>query len=327
MQQCLSTDLPVFSRDVNDKGAKSFVSCGYEHFIMSYYKSRKTRHLYELLQFKKPTKVYFDVDISASNVADTTQSSFDAMLVLLREFTKSKLSVEEPHLYVLDATTDRKFSKHIIIDVFLQDVENVSMFVSDFFSKHRDANDIVQFIDTSVYTRNRSFRLIHSAKYGKTNTFKLDGNDAYSEADVCNTMIQNYFPMSYSGKLKKLVPSNANVFSIKTYVSSDSSSSGQSLKRQREDTVHESLHSSELPDDLNDFFTRRSYTVRSVRKHLDKDVIDLIIGGAKCPWVNGHHKHNNQYFTITNGVGWWKCADPDCRRIRYGAVNMSFVAS
>lgn len=71
-----------------------------------------------------------------------------------------------PQIMELDSCTDVKFSRHLIVpNVVFKDTRNAGSFVK-YFAETLPP-DIASCMDLGVYTRNRCFRMLHSAKYGK----------------------------------------------------------------------------------------------------------------------------------------------------------------
>lgn len=94
---------------------------------------------------------YAHKPIIADHAVHKTLKKFDASLAL-------------PEVLLLDATTSTKFSRHAIFDVCFVDATHLGRFITQFLRREPKFAGI---IDTSVYTRNRLFRLCGSTKRGK----------------------------------------------------------------------------------------------------------------------------------------------------------------
>lgn len=276
------------------------------------------RNVYEVLQYNKPTKVYLDFD---QYTTETTQGEFDksfgdfmnSLMDLLSE-TYDNLSNCDIPCVVLDASNEKKYSRHVIVQVTMRDVATVKEFVEYALSKCP-----CESVDMKVYTRNRSFRLIYSSKMGKSTPLTVLGNDnkQYNPEHVFLCMIQGWTPEHYKGQLQM----DDTAREVRDFFKPQ-----QSRKRKRSsDTLSEHVPTDDLPGGLVSYISENGGTIRSAKK--DGDFISIIVGGTYCPFIKGYHKSNNAYFTICtkNRIGWWKCADVDCPQINYDKSNLDWV--
>lgn len=315
---CLETKLPVFSQDVSNDGSKSFFACGYEYFCNSLYSRDTMRSVYEVLQYNKPTKIYLDFD---QYTHETTKEAFqndfcnfmNTVMDVLSE-TFSDLSSCEIPCVILDASNEKKHSRHVIVQVTLRDVATVKEFVEFVLSKCPCKS-----VDTKVYTRNRSFRLLYSSKLGKSTPLTIMGHEdtSYNPDHVFYTLIQGVVPEHYQGDMKM----DDTAKKVRDFFKPQ-----QSRKRKRSgDTFSEHVATDDLPGGLITYINENGGTIRSAKK--DGEFISIIVGGTYCPFIKGHHKSNNAYFTLCtkNRIGWWKCADVDCPQINYDKSNLDWV--
>jgi hypothetical protein len=218
-------------------------------------------------------------------------------------------------IYVLEASTDKKLSRHVILEVFLENIPTVKSFVEHVIEKTP-----CEYVDLKVYTRNRLFRLIHSYKCGKpkNSALRLPGVDGYDPIHVFKTMIQAMLPPHYAGpfdKIKDEVATSVTYIAIRSAVSSGSTRNGYS-----------GCHGTAgVPDSLSGFITSFSAGGVVLSCKENDSFISCIVGDKQCPWKQDTHKHNNQYFTIIKSVmrGYFQCADPECTMTPYGHVDVS----
>ena len=318
LQQCVNTKLPIYSKDVSENGAKVFFCCGYEYFINQKYIRTRPKNIYEVLQWDKPTKIYFDIDLPRDKWKGDLQHCLRELLAELRKFAKDRLKVDDLQLYTLDASTMAKISLHIIGGLFLNSVINVFEFVRDFTNESK--NQLVNWIDEGVYTRNRSFRLAYSTKHGRTNPLLFQESTIYAPIVMINTMIQIFVPRQYNGPLQQLI-TDPNVFRVHQYKSPKPTLPSDSTVG-----TFESQSVANVPSKLREYFQRRGMQVRGFSRLEEKGVTRCIVSSAVCPWHGSKHKSNNQYFSLTDrGLSSFRCSDPECSKVSYGLDDLSHI--
>jgi len=307
---CLNQNLPVFAQDVNALGAKSFFCCGYSFFVDHFYKKKKEKRIYEVLRFDKPTKLFFDFDqdIIAADTKQSFEQEFDGFLngtlgVLASTF--DDLNIETIPMVVLDASTTKKLSRHVIIDVLFENMSTVKDFVS-----FLQLSLVCSSLDAKIYTRNRAFRLIYSEKYGKKNPLIRIGDaaDSYNAEAVYQSLIQAVHRPG-----KALLP-------VRTFTLP------QSKKRRFCEMGSKStVNTNELPLNLICYIANLGGIIRTASK--DDQFIKLVVGQMFCPFKQDFHKNNNAYFTFhfASRRSWWKCADPCCPQIHYDIETNDWI--
>ena len=165
-----------------------------------------TRHYYELIKETSPCRLYFDMEFSKPANPSITDSVAEELLdqffeELRYEFQSVyRISVARDQLVDLDSSTAKKFSRHWVLHLpgrrLFSDNREAGVFVRHLVARLEeerqsgllDAKDLhtlstflavddeksteenprkTYFIDLSVYTRNRVFRLMASTKFGK----------------------------------------------------------------------------------------------------------------------------------------------------------------
>lgn len=304
MNQCINSGLPVFSVDLDVKGTKKFIACGYQYFCESLYNKAANKHHYELLQYDKPTKIYMDFDDSEGD--PTFWDQVYKFVAVLLQLIENKYNVSNVPVYILDGTSSTKQSTHVIVEFFLSNISMVKDMISVVALSQK-----CDFIDMSVYSRNRSFRLLYSKKFGKDDSSVLrvkgEEDSPYDPALVFRTMIQAFVPPHYTGVEKSWVQDLCRtVYAF--YPPKDI----QKLLGENGGSKYNYSMLSSAPQFLDDFVRQLGGSILSLR---ESDIcISGIVGGIKCPWKGEEHKNNNQYMTVMkkNLHGWFECADPDC---------------
>lgn len=311
-QQCLHTGMPVFAKDILDGGKKTYFACGYEHFCNVMYRNPNIRNVYELLQYEKPSKIYVDFDCDNVSKAQQFEDEFNGFCNKMKEV----IGIDDVPIYVLDACTDKKLSRHVIFEFFLENIPVVQNVV-----EHALSLFPCEFVDRGVYTRNRVFRLLYSHKLGKdkSTALRINGTrvDApYNPEHVFRTMIQAMVPPHYvDGSFCNLEGLCKSIKQVR-------------LNNNTQKRYHGNGYSGticNLPPLFAKAVQEYGGVILSAREN--DHFISCIVGGKKCPWTDRVHKNNNQYFTIckSNLKGFWTCSDPECENIQYEEVDWSYL--
>jgi hypothetical protein len=307
-----------------NKGNKRFFACGYEHFITNVYKNKygkssptKPPCWYEMLQYDLPTKIYFDFDQPAEK-GDCTELVINFLCHVRGEVAKA-FKVEDVAMIVLDSCSDRKYSFHVIVQIFLENVPMVRSFVANAMDSF-DNTDIYNILDTTVYSRNRSFRLIYSSKLGRTNRLinkSKVNEDEYDEKDLILSLIQNKLPDHYTGVLSRFMSEEYIVATRAVH-----SLNGNLSERTSDETR---VSRDDLPEKMITFLELNGGVVKTTK--ISGDFLSCIIGKTKCPFMKGYHKHNNQFFTFNRKTctGWFSCPDDTCPNIVYKKQSFAWA--
>jgi hypothetical protein len=305
LNECIETGEPVFARDMSDSNAtKTFFSCSYAYFVEHYYRDMYMRgncHLYEVLQYTKPTKVFVDID---REFKPEEEALFSEALACFVTFLEQNVSTKNVEYIVLDSSTPVKFSRHVIFNVVCADVQSVQKVVMEMCVLANYS------VDMAVYTRNRCFRLPYSSKRGRGVRLLPLGE----VPDIAT------YDVSVLGR------------SLIQHVSTKFSSFSQLLRfEQREKekpsgTNHKNT-TSEIPGFINDVLGQlRVSALSSASFYADSRFISIVVGGKYCPWKGGVHKSNNSFFTVdcNKRRAWFTCADPECSRLRFSEIDLTW---
>ena len=146
-----------------------------------------------------------------------------------------KIQIEASDLCILDSSTDKKFSKHLIFsNTIFTDCSTCGKYVANLLTQltsdvleklsvvNRKGKDVL-FIDQSIYTKNRNFRLFLSSKFGQSTALR-----------ICHTMTktQHQLPEEtiFFQSLITHVQANANVIPFDE-CSTDGAQSSNETKR------------------------------------------------------------------------------------------------
>lgn len=296
-------DQPLFASDLNDRGAKRFYTCGYEEFVFDYYPKLLVKHEYEVLRWDRPTKLFFDLDCSGSEWnADLFQELIQRVIGKTIEKCDTLFDQRSPVYYLLESSSLEKFSAHLIFDIVMETMEDVKSFVSAFFEN-------VPGVDPTVYSRNRSFRIMGSSKKGNGRKL-LIGNSISGQfgVDLFRTLIQGVVSSTYTGPLAyEGRPDSAYSFVR---------SSGK-LDRPRMAFVP--------PSALVDYINALGGKISSGRE--DPEMYSFILSGIHCPFRGRVHKSNNTFLNIRRNTfqGHMACADLECPRVHFWVGNYAWV--
>jgi hypothetical protein len=177
----------------------------------------------------------------------------------------------------------------------------------------------VEVIDGAVYTRNRSFRLLYSSKFGKSNALKIPGRPpGYSPRDVARSLIQVMAPPHYRGPLR-WARGEVHTFCEGT------PPGGKRKRGEGGVGVGAYIPPTQVPEGVQYYIKERGGILRGGR--LSGNFMSYIVSGLKCPWIGDKHKNNNTYFTINmqTGNSWLRCADEDCKPMHYCKLNLKWA--
>lgn len=184
-------------------------------------------HWYEVIREGFPCHMYFDLEYPKApglNEGLDDDALVDTLLGFVRKRLQDDFDLElrEDQIYELDSTTERKFSRHLIVQIpchAFYNVEHVGYFVQQVCADSRNKLLVRQnletdrmgyVVDTAVYTKNRLFRLAYNCKCGGTGqtlqpTQRFAMTNPQTPARVfSSTLITNMGEAATSAQLKLL---------------------------------------------------------------------------------------------------------------------------
>lgn len=153
------------------------------------------RRMYELIRENDLVAEFYDIDFkinSSMTNAQVEEMSFNIIQELLdaRNEVEPVAKLSRKEIIVLSAHTPTKLSLHIISKrTFFENNRVQSVFGSDVYNYLSTHSKFGVNIDTSVYSKNRCFRLFQSSKFGKENPLVVFHPELYSFASMNDTFV------------------------------------------------------------------------------------------------------------------------------------------
>ncbi|GAM18005.1 hypothetical protein SAMD00019534_011800 [Acytostelium subglobosum LB1] len=385
----------TFAREINNTGSREFVVIrSYEAFWKQYY-GEKDKYYNEVIAESDACHLYLDVEYMRKCNPHLDGRSEQVIDVLIKQMIKAidhelHIKTTRDDVLDLDSSTPAKFSRHLIwhiqghyfsnnIDVgrfvkhFIQRCEHCLLFDKDKLMESQEESDkdmldmlhyllvrndngaTVSVIDGGVYTKNRTFRLFLSSKFGKnqplllskTNTYPLVNKqhgpgealdkEVFMASLVCNvdsfdtTLVSVEVPQYPSiaspsktkGAVHTLKQSSHPKLDefIKKYVNSRGGSKSGYIRN-----ISQLVVGGGGNDGDNDNGTSTSSTSSSEGTSL---LIYNVAGNRWCDNIGREHKSNNIYFEVnpTRGVLYQKCMDNECKGYRSSEVPIASYLS
>eukprot|EP01084_Bolivina_argentea_P100339 180182_1 len=182
-----NNDIKIFSKEINSHGTRSYSVVDCRHFYRKY-KQMSTKDLcwYEVILLSETAKLYLDVEFDKTvNKNINGNTLLNILCAYIRKYIYKTLSIQicKKNIIDLDSTTASKYSRHLIIifpDNIFENNTQAGIFVKNmmhYISQTADKSlkqmlnlkdkygKPHKFVDPSVYSKNRCFRLIGSSKY------------------------------------------------------------------------------------------------------------------------------------------------------------------
>ena len=281
-----------------------------EDFTAEYLSRTDRAGWYEVIRAGKPCKLYMDID-GPPDLPD--YAAFEAELLqtterLLWEDHQYRPLRLEP--YVLDATTERKFSRHYIWPVVWVNNKAVGAFVDKL--KAALVHRYSEYIDTAVYTTDRNFRIWDSAKDGGRNPLKLvapaSALGLSEEAKLCRTLISAVRVDDSDSWLAEHVQVIYDVIGHEMPAAVIGAGIFKAAVPAHWDT---------LVSEARTWLERRTTTYRkiTVKKMGDHDLsFNIQKSDIACPCKGRPHKNNGVWFDVNvlSRMMRFKCQDREC---------------
>ncbi|GAM29392.1 hypothetical protein SAMD00019534_125680 [Acytostelium subglobosum LB1] len=160
-------------------------------------------NFYELIVENTPCRLHFDVEYKAPGVEHPLEADETTIPILLEcigyaivnAFPMLEGHVHPDDFMILYSDTPEKYSCHIIwaprrVDVRFKNSGHIIHWIDNYLMDHRHTHQEVNYIDRSIYTKNRNFRLLGSHKYGKPVWSKLSTTLNTKEAGTMHVVAQ-----------------------------------------------------------------------------------------------------------------------------------------
>lgn len=181
-----------YKYEYGDGGKRCVLAGDSKEEFLTWFKELKEEQkcMYELIRENDVIAEYYDIDMYVSTdekkgddwFTDNSNEIIDSLLSIRNDLSDTVVSKKD--LIVLSAHMSNKLSLHIISKkTYFTNYRKHALFAKDVFSIINSMN-LPYNIDTSVYSRNRCFRMFQNHKYGKDNTLVLFQPERYSFASL-----------------------------------------------------------------------------------------------------------------------------------------------
>ena len=170
----------IFSEETSNTGVRNFQVMSYKEFAHVASSPTRAPHWYEIILEDEPCWLYFDIegDLTCNDHLADPKSVMAVFFEILTNYSKEKFGV------VLD------ISKWVDLEFCFENNKQCLIFVQNFLAvaseqttlpysmlrvkKKKNGEEFTEtsLVDTSVYTRNRCFRVLFSSKCGKDATLE-----------------------------------------------------------------------------------------------------------------------------------------------------------
>lgn len=318
--------LRIWAYEIDGKGRRKFVVASYESFWRWYRRClRRTPtprlHFYEIIREGSACKLYFDLEYLFEY---NTEISPQLCLTNLSRAIKEEAKMSNLSWLILDSSTKKKWSKHVVInEIGFYDNIQAGEFVAKVIMRMYNSSSVmvrnsdgkeVPFIDASVYSRNRCFRIAGSSKFGKTaRLLPEDHSKDGARLSIPEELFYNSLCCNVSTQAKLFgSPRPISKYSHSSLTRKRSRGASGNLD---EGTNEEPSHETENIDKyIMSIVAKDGGGIHSVTS-LNGALSYAIKGGYKyCGRIGRHHKSNNVIIIvdIKTRTGYQKCFDPDC---------------
>jgi hypothetical protein len=317
IQNMFHQTLPVWTSDTSaTKGSKMFYGFGYDKFYTYYNNINKNdRCCYEMIQQNIPTKLYLDLDMKHHeiDINDVVKSICETVSLLLKTYYKQ----EHIELLQFDSSNKLKQSRHLIFQILFKTQKNVESFIH--LIKDDICDEYKEYIDTSVYSKNRNFRLYGSSKKGQNRFLKrmdengnfideniIDKNSFYKSLIQCYTIDLNSNKSILQVKLENILSCDHEFTNKKTLEYVKNTSKKRKLNSDESDNVKITdlgWNKNEISDFSNKIIDYLSEKHPNSAIHCGSSFFNgclqyTINPGIYCPLKGDVHKNNSTCFQV-----------------------------
>ncbi|KAJ3442478.1 DNA-directed primase / polymerase protein [Anaeramoeba flamelloides] len=179
----------IFSCEKTSTGKRIFYTLTYDQFweLFKFTKS-KQRHFNEVICEGSICNLYYDLEFLKQFNPNLDGDHLVEIVVneTINYFNKVYgINLDHSNFIILDSSTNAKYSSHVILrmkNIYFKNSIHTGRFVCSLLNDpnnlkqllvHSDNDNQTPFIDLSVYSKNRNFRLFGNSKFGKSNFFKV----------------------------------------------------------------------------------------------------------------------------------------------------------
>ena len=304
--------LPVFGRQIGDKNW-GYLAQSWETFFNVYGgMNSEDRTFFELVRPGVPINAYFDSElVRATNPGFEVGSELEKKIIeeakrVILEGIHScfpQVKEEEIELHELDASNAKKISRHFHIRIkgkALADFETAGMLYDEIVSR-LPADSILNvvdpkavgkacFLDPSVYTKNRQFRIYQSRKFGDYRFLSSPLHDKPGDKPQIEILKKTLITYFAPAEKKKLI-----LLYLKSEVARKRKQAKRAPTKERikKDRSEDSSHW--LAIELATIFDSPPY-----KKTMEEDgtIIHYLLDTKKCEHFGGEHGSNHIIATV-----------------------------
>jgi hypothetical protein len=301
----------IFSFEKDSQGRRTHHKTAYSA-VYDLLKCQNENHCYEVIVSDHPCHLYFDVEYL---FADHPDFDGDVLVARLINHIAAKLAhvfgKNEYELIHLDATTPKKFSRHLIFrsDSFcFRNNHCIHDFVLNEILSVDDP--FIGIVDKGVYSKNRNFRCVWSTKYANGTQFPLkpiDGSHATPRQSNIDFFKRTL--ITFVGDDPQVLQYTTETSPVPVRVE------GHPIKAS--DVEYTGI------EDFALAAFAPNASIRNQKYSPECNTLCLVVCGSRfCRNVGREHKSNGVYIVcrLTAGVVVQKCFDPDCRGFESEAV-------
>lgn len=325
-------ELAVFAKESGPGGKRHYLVASRTEF-WSVYKDIPIKKHYEVITVGTPVKLFFDLEFDFPNNMNKDGTYMtDLLISLVREdmIENYGVNIEASELCILDSSTDKKFSKHVIFSsCIFTDCSNCGKYVNYLLSKLpfdvkenlsvlNNTGKVVLFIDQVIYSKNRNFRLFLSSKFGKN-----------TPLTVCHTMKERNKLSDEAVFFQSLI---TNVQANDIPIPFDEFSKGKAQASKATDSVKTSDSSpyKEFDKFLTSFIKpgQIGNVIHYKNESTGCPILVYNVNGYRyCPNIQRCHKKNEIYFiaNIRKRYIVQKCRDYDCSDFSSAPLHLDMV--
>ena len=331
----------LFALEYHLDGKRNCFILDYKTIFEDCLRSYPHPHLYEVIPAGFPSHLYFDVEFLFSDYPDYNGPEIvQQLLDLVDDKLFDFFGIDDYEVINLDATSETKFSRHLIIKCpgfAFQNNKHVGFFVHNYILPFLPQS-VKNSVDAGVYSNNRTFRCVWCTKFktGKNPLVPIDGKNLTPMISTLSffisTLISNVSPTAYlysfpnfcetfassSGFIKVTTVCNNNSNNNNNNILSNPNIFNQELGI-RVKTAVPSLEQYVIdklaPGGISD----------SVIYIKQSDVVAIKVKGTRfCHNIGREHKSNQIYLLcrLSYGLCVQKCFDPDCKGFESSPIEI-----
>lgn len=319
-QQNLSPDSSIYCNVGSFGGRHFIVATELAYFTDYFINTTKKAANCEIILQSRPCHLYIDLDVNYNEVDFTVSQVWDELSVPVIQLLREKIGTEEEvDIRIHDSSNDKKGSYHIIIicknymfyrnysvGVFMHMVRKVVEINGNRLLKHCFDQ---KFIDLSVYSKNRQFRMLGCYKWSKDKdarqkfTRKLvDISVTRNEFNFKNWMYNKVQPVNSEGK--RLIQVMNEDGSIPSFANQTFSSFSSNLWEKQ-------IYASSL-----DFIEQKFGKIRNYKFFPITMSLSVTLDSKTCFFIKNHIHSSNDTRIIINlvrGTYRKKCWSQRCK--------------